>query len=63
MDALHTPIVVEMPEAQALEQARLANLAECTRLENLQRALDDRARQCAPESSRRQLFPHPAQVY
>ena len=63
MDALHTPIVGETPEAQALEQARLANLAERTRLENLQRALDDRARQRAPESSRRQLFPPPAQVY
>ena len=32
MDALHTPIVGETPEAQALEQARLANLAERTRL-------------------------------
>ena len=30
MDALHTPIVGETPEAQALEQARLANLAERT---------------------------------
>ena len=63
MDALHTPIVGETPEAQALEQARLANLAERTRLENLQRALDDRARQHAPESSRRQLFPPLTQVY
>ena len=63
MDALHTPIVGETPEAQALEQARLANLAERTRLENLQRTLDDRARQRAPESSRRQLFPPPTQVY
>ena len=35
MDALHTPIVGETPEAQALEEARLANLAERTRLENL----------------------------
>ena len=43
MDALHTPIVGETPEARALEDARLANLAECTRLENLQRALDERA--------------------
>ena len=51
MDALHTPIVGETPEAQALEQARMANLAEGTRLENLQRALNDRARQRAPESS------------
>ena len=56
MDALHTPIVGETPEAQALEEARLANLAERTRLENLQRALDERARQRIPESSRRQLF-------
>ena len=63
MDALHTPIVGETRKAQALEQARLANLAERTRVENLQRALDDRARQRAPESSRRQLFPPPAQVY
>ena len=62
MDALHTPIVGETPEARALEEARLANLAERTRLENLQRALDERARQRAPESSRRQLFP-PPQVY
>ena len=63
MDALHTPIVGETPEAQALEEARLANLAERTRLENLQRALDERARQRIPESSRRQLFPPPTQVY
>ena len=42
MDALHTPIVGETPEARALEDARLANLAERTRLENLQRALDER---------------------
>ena len=51
MDALHTPIVGETPEARALEDARLANLAERTRLENLQRILDERARQQAPESS------------
>ena len=44
MDALHTPIVGETPEAQALEEACLANLVEHTRLENLQRALDERAR-------------------
>ena len=62
MDALHTPIIGETPEARALEDARLANLAERTRLENLQRALDERARQRVPESSRRQLFP-PPQVY
>ena len=62
MDALHTPIIGETPEARALEDARLANLAERTRLENLQRALDERARQWVPESSRRQLFP-PPQVY
>ena len=43
MDALHTPIVGETPEARALEDARLANLAERTRLENLQRALDEHA--------------------
>ena len=36
MDALHTPIAGETPEACALEEARLANLAERTRLENLQ---------------------------
>ena len=35
MDALHTPIVGETPEARALEDARLANLAERARLENL----------------------------
>ena len=44
MDALHTPIVGETPEARALEEVRLANLAERTRLENLQHALDERAR-------------------
>ena len=63
MDALHTPIAGETPEARALEEARLANLAEHTRLENLQRALDERARQRATNSSRRQLFPQPTQVY
>ena len=51
MDALHTPIVGETPEARALEDARLANLAERTRLENLQRALDERARQWIPDAS------------
>ena len=45
MDALHTPIAGETPEARALEEARLANLAERTQLENLQRALDERAHQ------------------
>src|SRR4051812_47147108 len=63
MDALHTPIIGETPEARALEDARLANLAERTRLENLQRVLDERARQRVLESSRRQLFPPPTQVY
>ena len=63
MDALHTPIAGETPEARALEEARLANLAERTRLENLQRALDERAQQRVPDSSRRQLFPQPTQVY
>ena len=62
MDALHTSIIGETPEARALEDARLANLAERTRLENLQRALDERARQRVPESTRCQLFP-PLQVY
>ena len=32
MDALHTPIVGETPEARALEDARLANFTERTRL-------------------------------
>ena len=63
MDALHTPIVGETPEARALEDACLVNLAKRTRLENLQRALDERARQRVPESSRRQLFRPPTQVY
>ena len=62
MDALRTPITGETPEARALEEARLANLAERTRLENLQRALDECARQRVPDASRRQLFP-PTQVY
>ena len=51
MDALHTPIAGETPEACALEEARLANLAERTRLENLQRALDERARQRVTNSN------------
>ena len=63
MDALHTPIVGETPEARALEDAHLANLVERTRLENLQRAVDERARQRVPESSRRQLFLPLTQVY
>ena len=63
MVALHTPIIGETPKAQALEEARLANLVERTRLENLQRALDERAREQIPESSRRQLFPPPPKVY
>ena len=63
MDALHTPIIGETPEARALEDARLANLAERTRLQNLQRALDEHARQRIPDSSRRQLFKPSTQVY
>ena len=63
MDALHTPIVGETPEARALEEVRLVNLAERTRLENLQHALDEHAQQRIPESSRRQLFPPQPQVY
>ena len=51
MDALHTPIAGETPEARALEEARLANLTERTRLENLQRALDERPRQRVPNSN------------
>ena len=62
MDALHTPIVGETLEARALEDACLANLAERTRLENLQRALDERAQQRVPDSSRRQLFPPPTHL-
>ena len=62
MDALRTPIAGETPEARALEEARLANLAERARLENLQRALDERVRQRVPDASRHQLFP-PTQVY
>lgn len=45
MDALHTPIVGETPEARALEEVRLANLAERTRLDNLHHALDERAQE------------------
>src|SRR4051812_7057104 len=63
MDALHTPIVGETPEARALEEARLANLAERTRLENVQRVLDERARPPVAESSRCRLFQPPTQVY
>ena len=43
MDALHTPIIGETPKARALEEVRLANLAERTRLEILQHALDWRS--------------------
>ena len=50
-EALYTPILGETPEARALEATRLANVAECARLENLQRSLDDRARRLIPESS------------
>ena len=57
------PIVGETPEAWALEEARLANLAERTGLENLQHALDERAWQRIPKSSRRQLFLPQTQVY
>ena len=63
MDALHRPVVGETPEARALEEVLLANLAERTRLDNLQRALDERAQERIHESSRRQLFPPPTQVY
>ena len=63
MDALHTPIVGETPEARALEEVRLANLAEHTQLENLQHALDERAQERVHESNRRQLFPPPPKVY
>ena len=59
VEALHTPVVGESSEAWALEAARLATFAERTRLEKLQRGLDDRARRQIPESGRwqRQLFP------
>ena len=51
MEALHTPIIGETSKARALEAVRLATLAERTRLENLQHALDERARRQIPESS------------
>ena len=65
VEALHTPIIGETSEARALEAARLATLAERTRQDNLQHALDERARWQIPESSRwqRQLFPPEPQVY
>ena len=63
MDALYTPIIGETPEARALEDARLANLAERTQLENLQHALDESAQERIHESSRRQLFLPPPKVY
>ena len=53
MDALHMPIVGETPEARALEEVHLANLAERTQLDNLQRTLDERAQERINESSRR----------
>ena len=46
-----------------MEEVHLANLAERTRLDNLQRALDERAQERIHESSRRQLFPPPPKVY
>ena len=52
MDALHTPIVGETPEARALEEVRLANLAERTRPDNLQHAPDEHAQERVHESSR-----------
>ena len=59
IEALQTPIIRETSEAQALEAARLATLAERTRLGNLYQSLDEHARQQIPGSSRRprQLFP------
>ena len=63
MEALHTPVVGETSKARAMEAACLATLAERTRLENLQRALDDRTRRKIPESRQRQLFPSEPQVY
>ena len=53
MDALHAPIVGETLEARALEEVRLAILAEHTRLDNLQHALDERAQEQIHESSQR----------
>ena len=44
VEALHIPIIGETSEARALEAARLATLAECARLENLQHSLNERAR-------------------
>ena len=44
VEALQTPIIGETTEARALEAVRLATLAEHTRLENHQHALDERAR-------------------
>ena len=49
-EVLQTPIVGASAEAQALEAARIATLAERARLEEMERALDGRTRQ-------RQLFP------
>jgi len=49
-EVLQTPIIGATAEAQALEAARLATLAERTRLEEMQRTLDKRTQQ-------RQLFP------
>ena len=46
-----------------MPEARDVTLAERTRLENLQRTLDEHARQRVPDSSRRQPFPPPTQVY
>ena len=64
-EALHTLIIGETAEARALEDVRLAMLAERTRLENLQHSLDERARRLITGSRRRsrQLFPLKTQVF
>ena len=64
-EALHTPIIRETAEAQALEDVRLATLAEHARLDNLQHCLDERAHRLIPGSSRhtRQLFPPETYVF
>jgi hypothetical protein len=63
-EVLQTPIVGATAEAQALEAARLATLAERTRLEEMQRTLNERTRQCQlfpPVDDNLQVFPTPIQ--
>lgn len=56
---LHTPIIATTPEALALESACMVTLAERTRIEQREKALEDYIRSLPSSSrSRRLLFPN-----